>query len=128
MTKLSGFSIDNANIRFKKDQYSLSKINAARVKSNTFKDHALKVVTVGLIASSVVWMICPDGFGILTGPFSIVIGALAALTTIRKYELQVEFRHADETGLQWITIAKTNKPAIKKQFEHHVNEIREKLA
>ena len=61
---------------FKKDQYPLSKIKNARVKANTIKDHLIRILTIGFIVSSVVWMICPQSLGVITGPISIIIGSL----------------------------------------------------
>ncbi|OLQ89127.1 hypothetical protein BIY21_03000 [Vibrio ponticus] len=122
------FTVCDKQLHFKKDSYPLSKIKAARVKTNTLRDHALRVTSIGLIVSSVVWMICPDLFGMFTGPLAISIGMLAALASLRKYELQVEFQHIDETGLQWVSVAKSNKKAIRHIFEQQANEINNQIA
>ncbi|WEM44178.1 hypothetical protein PTW35_23100 (plasmid) [Photobacterium sp. DA100] len=117
------FHINNAKVVFKRDEYPLSKIRGARVKTNSLKDHVLRVVIIGLIVSSVVWMICPDSLGLLTAPVALIVGILSAMATVRKYELQIEFQHIDETGLQWVSIAKTNKLSVKELFEKQASEI-----
>ncbi|WP_274024577.1 hypothetical protein [Vibrio parahaemolyticus] len=55
------------------------------------------------------------------------IGALSGLSSARKYELQIEFQHADETGLQWISVAKTNNKNAKNIFEKQVISILEQV-
>jgi hypothetical protein len=75
----------------------------------------------------VVWTICPEYFGLFTAPIALIIGVLLALSTVRKYELQVEFQYADDTGLQWVSMAKTNKPNIKIIFEQQVIQILKKI-
>lgn len=117
------FQITDTTLRFKKDAYALSKIKGAKVKQNTIKDHALRVVTIGLVVSSLVWMIAPGSLGLYTAPVALIIGMLSAFSTVRKYEFQIEFQHADETGLQWVSIAKTNKLKVKEQFEKQVTQI-----
>ncbi|EJG0636046.1 hypothetical protein C4G38_RS23700 [Vibrio parahaemolyticus] len=121
------FHICNTKFSFKKDEYPLSKIRGARVKTNSIKDHALRIFCIGLVVSSVVWMICPESFGLLTVPIALTVGMLSALLSVKKYELQVEFQHIDETGLQWVSVAKTNNQSIKNLFEKQVTSILEHL-
>lgn len=125
MISASDFRIDSSTLDFKKDQYPLRKIKNARVKSNAIKDHVMRILTIGLIVSSVVWMICPESLGLITAPVSIVIGVLSGLASSRKYELQIEFQHADETGIQWISVAKTNNENVRNIFEKQVISILE---
>ncbi|ELX4126913.1 hypothetical protein CE131_09370 [Vibrio parahaemolyticus] len=117
------FNVSNTIFTFKKDEYPLSKIKGARVKTNTFQDHALRIVCIGLVVASVVWMICPESFGLLTAPLALTIGMFSALFSVRKYELQVEFQHIDETGLQWVSVAKTNNQMIKILFEKQASRL-----
>ncbi|AJR05660.1 hypothetical protein C9J03_00700 [Photobacterium gaetbulicola] len=117
------FQINDTNVVFKRDEYPISKIRGARVKTNSLKDHALRIVIIGLVVSSVVWMIFPGSLGFLTAPLALILGMLLALATVRKYELQIEFQHIDETGLQWVSIAKTNKLSVKELFEKQASEI-----
>ena len=121
------FHINENKVVFKKDEYPLSKIKGVRVKINSLKDHAIRIVTISLIVSSVVWTICPEYFGLFTAPIALIIGVLLALSTVRKYELQIEFQYADDTGLQWVSMAKTNKPNIKIIFEQQVIQILKKI-
>ena len=127
MITADDFYINDNKIVFKEDEYPLARIKGVRVKTNSLTDHAIRIVAFSLMVSSVVWIICPEYFGLITAPIAIVIGVLLALSTARKYELQVEFQHADDTGLQWVSMAKTNKPNIKMIFEKQVMQILKKL-
>ena len=121
------FHINENKVFFKKDEYPLSKIKGVRVKINSLKDHAMRIATISLIVSSVVWTICPEYFGLFTAPIALIIGVLLALSTVRRYELQIEFQYSDDTGLQWVSMAKTNKPNIKIIFEQQVIQILKKI-
>ena len=123
---VDNFQINENKVVFKKDEYPLSQIKGARVKINSLKDHAIRVVTISLIVASVVWTVCPAYFGLFTAPIALVVGVVLALSTVRKYELQVEFKHSDDTGLQWVSIAKTNRPSIKTIFDQQVTQILQK--
>ncbi len=117
------FHVSKVAFGFKKDDYPLARIRNARVKKNTLMDHLVRVLCIGLLVSSIVWIICPPAFGYWSGPLAISIGLAIGLLTTRKYELQVEFQHDDETGLQWISIAKANKKEVKLLFEQQVDTI-----
>lgn len=119
------FKVSNTTFKFKKDEYPLSKIKGVRVKTNTFQDHALRIVCIGLVVASVVWVICSESFGLITAPLALTVGVFSALFSVRKYELQVEFQHIDETGLQWVSVAKTNSKAVKNLFEKQVSKLLE---
>ncbi|ELP6741356.1 hypothetical protein WD376_004441 [Vibrio vulnificus] len=119
------FKVSDTTFTFKKDEYLLSKIKGVRVKTNTFRDHALRIVCIGLVVASVVWMISPESFGLITVPLALTVGMFSALFSVRKYELQVEFQHIDETGLQWVSVSKTNSEAVKKLFEKQVSKLLE---
>lgn len=127
MKASNGFAVDSSTLKYKGDEYPIAKIKNARVKTNTFKDHAARVVIIGLIVSSIVWVICPDSFGIFTAPTALIIGMLAALFSVRRYELQVEFEHVDETGLQWVSVAKSNKAKVRELFEQQAEAIKAQL-
>ncbi|CAM3168802.1 hypothetical protein QTO01_10295 [Vibrio mytili] len=127
MINSSDFLLSDGTLRFKNDEYPLSKVKGVRVKTNTLKDHVLRVIVVGFIVSSIVWVICPDGFGQLTAPLSLLLGAIAGGVSAKKYELQIEFQHSDETGLQWISVAKSSKQAGFKVFENQAKEIGVKI-
>ncbi|MFO6423181.1 DUF6232 family protein [Motilimonas sp. KMU-193] len=117
------FKVSNTTFTFKKDEYPLSKIKRVRVKTNSFQDHVFRIVGIGLVVASIVWMIYPQPFGLVTAPVALIIGLFYALFSIKKYELQVEFQHTDETGLQWVSVSKTNSKAVKKLFEKQVSKL-----
>ncbi|EOE2083542.1 hypothetical protein ACKBF6_003310 [Vibrio cholerae] len=127
MISANDFRLNEQTLSFKRDDYPLSKIKDARVKTNTFKDHALRIVSIGLIVGSVVWMICPESMGLFTAPVAIAFGIMSALFSTRKYELKVEFQHTDETGIQWISVAKSNSPNVKNLFETQAKIIRKNI-
>lgn len=108
MITLDDFKVINNQFVFKGNEYSLTRIKNARSCKNTLVSHALRVMLIGLIVSSLVWMVCPSGFGQFFGPVAFIVGAIIAAFSSRRYELQIEFEHTDETRLQWITVAKTN--------------------
>ncbi|EGU35569.1 hypothetical protein VII00023_16691, partial [Vibrio ichthyoenteri ATCC 700023] len=70
--------INGTTLRYKKDEYPLAKIKDARVKINTLKDHALRVIIIGLVVSSLVWIICPESFAVFTAPIALSLGMLSA--------------------------------------------------
>ncbi len=55
------FRIDNQSLTFREDEYPLAKINRVRVKTNTIKDHLVRLIIIGLLVSSIVWAICLQG-------------------------------------------------------------------
>ncbi|GAL30601.1 hypothetical protein JCM19239_1295 [Vibrio variabilis] len=109
MISRNDFEIGSTTFRYKGDEFPLAKIKNARVKLNTLKDHTLKLFLIGAIFSSIVWVICPEGFGMIMAPIAFVIGVAFSMFTINKYELQVEFEHIDETGLQWVSVVGSSK-------------------
>lgn len=61
-------------------------------KANTIKDHLIRILTIGFIVSSVVWMICPQSLGVITGPISIIIGSLSGVASTKKTLLSLSRR------------------------------------
>ncbi|GAB3535476.1 DUF6232 family protein [Photobacterium alginatilyticum] len=122
MINTQDFKITDNNFRFQKDDYKLSRIRDVRVKQNAIKDHLFRLMALGLVFSGIVWVICPEGFGYIMAPIAFIIGLITALISSRKYELQIEFQHIDETGIQWISVAKANKLSemtiFKEQAQH----------
>jgi ABC-type transport system involved in cytochrome bd biosynthesis fused ATPase/permease subunit len=127
MVSAQDFQITQSHFAFRQDQYQLNKIKRVRVKANTLKDHALRMLCIGLVVSSVVWMVCPESFGMLTAPVAFTAGIITALGSTRKYELQIEFQHIDETGLQWVSVAKSNNQQVKSVFEEQVMKVHASL-
>ncbi|NAX47997.1 hypothetical protein CAG70_13495 [Photobacterium halotolerans] len=128
MASAQDFAVSRQSFIYKADEYRLSRIKNARVKVNTLKDHLLRVFIIGMIVSSVIWFIDPEGMALIFTPFGFITGALSALATARKYELQIEFEHTDETGLQWITVVKGNKPADMAIFSEQADQLKQQIA
>ncbi|QIA63517.1 hypothetical protein GT360_08290 [Vibrio astriarenae] len=121
---MSDFEVGNSTFRYKRDEYPLSKIRNARVKSNSIIDHALKLFLTGAIVSSIVWVICPEGFGMIMAPIAFVLGVVGTAFTVNKYELQVEFQHIDETGVQWVSVTGSSKRESKAIYEEQVSAVK----
>ncbi len=112
MFKVSDFSIVNGQLMVKKDSYGLSQIKSVKVVENKVSSHLIKAIVTSVIASSILWLFEP--FATPWG-FSINAGLVALLVTFpvvfflsvyrSKYQLQIEFEHRDEVGLQWVTVA-----------------------
>lgn len=54
-------------------------------------------------------------------------GALLALLTSIKYVLRIEYNHQDDTGVQWLTIAKSGKKTDKMLFDECVKKLNYRL-
>jgi len=112
MYKQSDFDIDAIEFRFKKDAYPIKRIHDVRVKRLSLLDNLGQIVFWIALFSGALWLAIPD---IKTAPtwLQITTGCLTALGfafamfRCSRYALQVEFRHVDETGLQWVNVAKT---------------------
>lgn len=112
MFKISDFSIVNGRFTIKKDSYALSQIKSVKVVENKVYSHLIKATVTSVIASSILWLFepfsTPWGFSINAGLVALLFTfpVVLFLSIIRsKYQLQVEFEHQDEVGLQWITVA-----------------------
>ncbi len=112
MFKVSDFTIVSGRLMVKKDSYGLSQIKSVKVVENKVSSHLIKAIVTSVIASSILWLFEP--FATPWG-FSINAGLVALLVTFpvvfflsvyrSKYQLQIEFEHRDEVGLQWVTVA-----------------------
>jgi len=60
MITARSFNINSTTLKFNNDEYPLAQIKRSRVKTNTLKDHAVRLIIFGLIASSVVWIVTPQ--------------------------------------------------------------------
>ncbi|EPZ8231820.1 hypothetical protein ACXWHK_004614, partial [Vibrio alginolyticus] len=112
MYKNTDFNLDSKEFRFKKDSYPLSKINNVRVKKLSFLDNLGQVLFWVCVFSGAVWLVIPRleevPQWLLVLVLSLtVVGLVFALFRCSKYALQVEFRHIDETGVQWVNVAKS---------------------
>ncbi|WP_026973084.1 hypothetical protein [Aliagarivorans marinus] len=117
------FIIQDNKLSFKDDEYNLNRIRNARFVKNSLVSSIVRIIAIGLVVSSIVWIICPEGFGRFFGPLSFCLGVIGALLTSYRYELQIEFRHSDETGFQWISVAKSNKNSVLAIFDQQAQAI-----
>ncbi|WP_131828040.1 hypothetical protein [Salinivibrio sp. PR6] len=53
--------------------------------------------------------------------------AAGALLASVKYVLRIEYNHQDDTGVQWLTIAKSGKKTDKMLFDQHVAQLKRLL-
>lgn len=112
MFKISDFSIANDRLTVREDSYDLNQIKSVKVVENKVSSHLTKATVISVIASSILWLFepfpTPWGFSINAGLVALLITFPVALffSIFRsKYQLQIEFEHQDEVGLQWVTIA-----------------------
>ncbi|MFM2651695.1 hypothetical protein AAFX23_14800 [Vibrio alginolyticus] len=125
MYKSTDFNLDSKEFRFKKDSYPLSKINNVRVKKLSFLDNLGQVLFWVCVFSGAVWLVIPRleevPQWLLVLVLSLtVVGLVFALFRCSKYALQVEFRHIDETGVQWVNVAKSYSKSDCELFEQQV--------
>ncbi|ELA6782411.1 hypothetical protein RB979_004739 [Vibrio alginolyticus] len=125
MYKNTDFNLDSKEFRFKKDSYPLSKINNVRVKKLSFLDNLGQVLFWVCFFSGAVWLVIPRleevPQWLLVLVLSLtVLGLVFALFRCSKYALQVEFRHIDETGVQWVNVAKSYSKSDCELFEQQV--------
>lgn len=64
----------------------------------------------------------------IMAPIAFVIGVAFSMFTINKYELQVEFEHIDETGLQWVSVVGSSKVESKTLFENQAQAVRQAIS
>lgn len=97
-------------LRVNKDCYDLGRIVGVQVKALGWMDRLKKTFLLGVVTSSVLFYFTPSYEQ--AGNWLIVLflplvgflsGALMGLLSSAKYEFCIEFSHADETGVQWIT-------------------------
>ncbi|ASM97508.1 hypothetical protein ACCH70_004333 [Vibrio vulnificus] len=112
MYDISDFSIANGRLSIREDVYELSKIKSVKVVKNKLRSHLVKAFVTSAIASSILWIFepfaTPWGFDINAGVVALAITfpVVFLLSIFRsKYQLQIEFEHQDEVGLQWVTVA-----------------------
>jgi ABC-type transport system involved in cytochrome bd biosynthesis fused ATPase/permease subunit len=128
MLSAEDFEIGSTTFKYKNDEFPLSKIKNARVRFNNIKDHALKLFIMGALFSSIVWIVCPAGIGMIMAPIAFLIGVLSTIFTIKKYELQVEFEHIDETGLQWVSVVGSSHLKAQAILERQAQAIKQVIA
>jgi len=132
MYKESDIRVENRQLCFKKDAYPLAKINNIRVKKLTMLDNLGQIAFWVFLFSGAVWVTLPEFKQELSWlPILAVcltaVGLLFALFRCARYALQVEFRHIDETGLQWVNVAKSYSHQDGKLFEQQVASVKKLL-
>ena len=132
MYKDEDFSVGSGEFSFKNDSYPLTKINNVRVKRLSLLDNLGQVLFWVFVFSGAVWLAIPD---FETAPLWLKVmvislslaGFVFSLFRCSKYALQIEFKHIDETGVQWVNVAKSYSEADNKLFEKQVTVLREKF-
>ncbi|MGY3941558.1 hypothetical protein [Aeromonas tecta] len=119
-------------LQINNDDYDLNKIKGVEVRALTWKDHLRKMMLLGLVTSSVLFYFIPteeqakSALLVFFLPMvGFLAGALMALISSAKYEFRVEFAHTDETGVQWITVAKSRHAADYSMFKERAAELGE---
>lgn len=113
------------------DTYDLNKITDVQVKVLGWKDHLLRMVLLGLVTSSALFYFMPSEeqanslLIVLFMPMvAFLAGALMGLFSCAKYEFRIEFAHADETGVQWLTVARSRHAADHELFKAQAMELK----
>lgn len=107
MYQSSDFDIGGDRLRIKREQYPLAKIVNIKARQSSLTKQLLRAAGIGLIFSFAVWLLplfntAPEVTTILA-----LAGMLFALLQYARYELLIEVRHGDETGIQWVTVARS---------------------
>lgn len=115
------------------DSYELDKIADVQVRVLSWKDHLLNMVLLGVITSSILFVFIPTeeqgkGVTLLLPAMGLVVGAIMALAASAKYEFRLEFKHGDETGVQWITAAKSRSSSDYAMFKEREIELKRTIS
>ena len=110
--KETDFKIDDGHFHFKKDSYPLAKINDVKFKRLSLLDNLGQIIFWLVLFSGAVWLTTvklgsAPTWLIAIGTSLSTVGFVFALFRCSRFALQVEFHHIDETGTQWITVAKS---------------------
>ncbi|MCY9855106.1 hypothetical protein [Vibrio mediterranei] len=129
----SDFLIMADEFRFKKDIYPLLRIQDAKVKKLNFSDNFGQILFWLFIFSGMLWVATlssesiPFWLQALVGSLTL-LGFIFGLSRCSRYALQIEFCHSDETGIQWITVAKSYSKTDKVLFETQVKLLKDTFA
>ena len=99
-------------LKINSDSYDLNRISDVQVKVLTWKDKLINMLLFGLITSSILFYFIPTeaqgkGMTLFLPAVAFLVGMVMAMVTSAKYVFRLEFKHVDETGVQWITAAKS---------------------
>ncbi|WP_217525179.1 hypothetical protein [Vibrio metschnikovii] len=124
----------NNQLKVNSDAYDLSRIVGVEVKVLTFKDHLLRMLLLGAISSSLLFIFIPSEYqeyGLAFASFlplvAFLFGAFLGFVSSNKYEFRLEFNHLDETGIQWFTAAKSRKASDYVLFKEQEMELKRKI-
>ncbi|WP_217519993.1 hypothetical protein [Vibrio metschnikovii] len=124
----------NNQLKVNSDAYDLSRIVGVEVKVLTFKDHLLRMLLLGAISSSLLFIFIPSEhheYGLAFASFlpltAFLFGAFLGFVSSNKYEFRLEFNHLDETGIQWFTAAKSRKSSDYVLFKEQEMELKRKI-
>lgn len=112
MYKETDFSLKGDSFNVKSDEYPLKRINDIRVKRLSWLDNLGQIVFWLCVFSGGVWLAIselsdvPTWLQVLCASLTLC-GFVFALFRCSRYALQIEFRHVDETGVQWVNVAKS---------------------
>jgi len=120
----------NNTLQVNRDRYDLARIVGVQVRVLGWKDRLKKTLLLGVVTSSVLFYFIPsieqagNWLVVLFLPLvGFLFGALMGLLSSAKYEFRIEFAHADETGVQWITAAKSRHAADYETFKEQAAEL-----
>ncbi|WP_202598257.1 MULTISPECIES: hypothetical protein [unclassified Vibrio] len=124
----------NNQLKVNSDAYDLSRIVGVEVKVLTFKDHLLRMLLLGAISSSLLFIFIPSEhqeYGLAFASFlpfiAFLFGAFLGFVSSNKYEFRLEFNHLDGTGIQWFTAAKSRKASDYVLFKEQEIELKRKI-
>lgn len=133
MYQATDFQLSQHEFSFKKDTYPLSKINNVRVKKLSLLDNLGQIIFWVVVFSGALWLAIPS---IESAPYWVkvvvvlltAIGFIFGLFRSSKYALQIEFCHIDETGTQWVNVAKSYTESDGELFQQQALTLKEKCA
>ncbi|OOE77116.1 DUF6232 family protein [Salinivibrio sp. ML290] len=111
------------------DCYTMHNIVDASVEELTWKDHLLRMLGLGILSASFLFFMLVGElpYAEYLPAVGFAAGALLALLTSEKYVLRIEYNHQDDTGVQWLTIAKSGKKTDKMLFDECVKKLNYRL-
>ncbi|OOE79390.1 hypothetical protein BZG25_09215 [Salinivibrio sp. ML198] len=111
------------------DCYTMHNIVDASVEELTWKDHLLRMLGLGILSASFLFFMLVGElpYAEYLPAVGFAAGALLALLTSAKYVLRIEYNHQDDTGVQWLTIAKSGKKTDKMLFDECVKKLNYRL-
>lgn len=130
--KMIKFNHNGSFILNDKDEYRINRINKIWAVQLSKYDQIKRLLLLALSFSSVggVFAYWAKDVAIYLVLILFCVGLLWALLTFRRYELRVEFKATDETGVQTVTLMhalKVNKfesfKSIAKQLSMHIQPI-----